>query len=418
MNKMLCVLLAIITATLLGCNPTQPTASPTALQPSPTVSLSFLKIDRYPPANAWNQGKLHWLPDYDLEAENPFQIDLRSADLSLLDLHTERSTIQYALFDSKTIWPADDRMPVDFDWTRMMEIGKNPGLGVRSLHAQGISGQGVSIAIIDQTLLIKHVEYTGRILLYEEDVSFSAQAASVHGPAVTSLAVGETTGVAPGANVFFFAVDVTDPDSTVSEFKRNFHTMAEAIRRVINLNRRLPDDMRIRAISISNGWNPNEIGYDDIRAAVEEASAAGILVVSGRMSQTYGYQLYWLGRSPDADPDSFDSYGLCELCAEVSPEDFAAVERILIPMDSRTVASFTGVEDYAFFRLGGGSWTMPYFTGVYALACQVDPGITPERFLQLAWETGRALEVGEGEQAFVLGKIVDPVALIEALMHD
>lgn len=415
---MLCVLLAVIAATMPGCSPYQVTISPTSLQPSPTASLTFLKIDRHPPASAWKQGKLQRLPHYDPKAENPFQIDLRSADLSLLDLRMERHTLQYAIFDSQTIWPPDDRMPAGFDWNQMMETGKNPGLGIRSLHEQGITGQGVSIAIIDMPLLIEHVEYAGRIMHYEEDDLFSDQAAAMHGPAVTSLAVGETTGAAPGANVFFFAVNVIDPGSITSEFKRNFHSMAQTIRDVIDLNRKLPDDLKIRVISISNGWNPDEIGYEDICAAVEEASAAGILVVSGRMSLTYGVQLYWLGRLPDADPDDFDSYGLCELCTDVSPEDFSAAERILIPMDSRTIASFTGVEDYAFFRLGGGSWTMPYFAGVYALVCQVDSSITPDEFLDLTWETGRVLEVGEGEHAFVLGRIIDPVALIEAVHQD
>ena len=61
---------------------------------------------------------------------------------------------------------------------------------------------------------------------------------------------------------------------------------------------------------------------------------------------------------------------------------------------------------------------MPYFAGVYALVCQVDPGIPYERFLQLAWETGRVLEVGEGEGTFVLGRIIDPVALIETLAQE
>jgi hypothetical protein len=43
-------------------------------------------------------------------------------------------------------------MPQDFDWERIMELGKNPGLGIRKLHTQGITGRGIGIAIIDQTL--------------------------------------------------------------------------------------------------------------------------------------------------------------------------------------------------------------------------------------------------------------------------
>jgi hypothetical protein len=37
------------------------------------------------------------------------------------------------------------------------------------MHAQGITGQGVGIAIIDNPLLVDHEEYAGRLRLYEEN---------------------------------------------------------------------------------------------------------------------------------------------------------------------------------------------------------------------------------------------------------
>ena len=49
-----------------------------------------------------------------------------------------------------------------------MELGKDPGLGVRQLQAQGITGSGVGIAIIDQPMLVDHQEYASRLKLYEE----------------------------------------------------------------------------------------------------------------------------------------------------------------------------------------------------------------------------------------------------------
>ncbi|MEJ2561877.1 MAG: S8 family serine peptidase [Anaerolineales bacterium] len=376
----------------------------------------FHIIDRHPPANQWHQGKLSWLPGFSLDTENPMMMDLRSADVSGLNLTGEWSVLQYAAFDSNTIWPTEDRMPPEFDKDLIMELGKNPGLGVRSLHARGITGQGVGIAILDQTLLIEHVEYADRIQLYEE-INYEPEfPAAMHGPAVTSLAVGKNTGTAPGASVYYIAVNVTDPSSMPSDMKRNFQYLAQGVRRIIEINRLLPASQKIRVISTSIGWNPEEIGYEDITAAVEEANEEGILVISGRMYLTYDYRLYWLGRYPYDDPDSFDSYGLCVLCAEVTPDDPALENSLLSPMDSRTVAGFTGVEDYAYFSVGGGSWTMPYLAGVYALAVQVDPSITPDDFLELAVETGRVLEITRGDESFILGTIIDPVALIEVLI--
>lgn len=50
----------------------------------------------------------------------------------------------------------------------LMESGKNPGLGIRKLHKEGITGKGIGIAIIDQALLIDHVEYKEQLKMYEE----------------------------------------------------------------------------------------------------------------------------------------------------------------------------------------------------------------------------------------------------------
>jgi hypothetical protein len=30
-------------------------------------------------------------------------------------------------------------MPPDFDWQKIMEMGKNPGLGIRQLHGVGVT---------------------------------------------------------------------------------------------------------------------------------------------------------------------------------------------------------------------------------------------------------------------------------------
>ena len=49
-----------------------------------------------------------------------------------------------------------------------MEIGKNPGLNIRKLHKEGLTGKGIGIAIIDQNLLVDHSEYKDQLRMYEE----------------------------------------------------------------------------------------------------------------------------------------------------------------------------------------------------------------------------------------------------------
>ena len=88
------------------------------------------------------------------------RIDLRSKDLTELDLTDYAGELSMAIFDSETQWP--EKLPIGFDPKKCLELGKNPGLGVRALHKKGITGKGISIGIIDQTLLTSHEQYAKR----------------------------------------------------------------------------------------------------------------------------------------------------------------------------------------------------------------------------------------------------------------
>jgi membrane protease YdiL (CAAX protease family) len=337
-------------------------------------------------------------------------LDLRFDDLSGLDLTgSAEIAAGNVSFNEQTVWPSADRMPAGFDRERILELGLNPGLGVRSLHARGITGRGVGIAIIDQPLLTEHVETAGRLRWYET-ITLVDGGTSMHGPAVSSIAVGRTSGVAPEADLYYFNVG-----DDLSNFLWQFHYYAQAIRRVLQLNQVLPPDQQIRVISISLGWSPYQgAGWYDVADAVEEARSRGVLVVYTSMEFVYGIGYMGLDRSPLDDPELFESYKPDPWWVDSFVSGRMA-NRIFAPMNSRTTADPAGADDYVFYRQGGLSWTTPWIAGMYALAVQVDPSITPERFLQLAQDTGRTIDVSHEEKTYKLGPILDPVALIAAL---
>jgi hypothetical protein len=350
-------------------------------------------------------------------------MDLRSYDLSNLDFSKSLNDLMYADFDSKTIWPAADRMPQNFDWRQIMDLGKNPGLGIRQLHVKNINGHGVGIAIIDQPLVVDHQEYTSQMRLYEE-INISPDTESqMHGPAVASIAVGKTVGVAPDADLYYIGSWTGDwgtggPDN----FTYNFHYYAQAVRRILEINKQLPDGRKIRVIAMQIGWSSDQAGYKEITDAVNEAKAAGLLVVSSSLEETFGFKFQGLGRAPLADPDKFESYepGLFWAKEYYGGEQFsgrlsAPMDSLLVPMDSRTTAGPGGKDEYVFYREGGWSWAIPYIAGTYALAAQVKPTITPKEFWQLALQTGKTIEINHAGKIFRLGRILDPTALMSAL---
>jgi hypothetical protein len=84
-------------------------------------------------------------------------------------------------------------------------------------------------------------------------------------------------------------------------------------------------------------------------------------------------------------------------------------------MDMRCLASPTGEKEYAFYSQGGFSWCVPWLAGFYALACQADPAITPERFWALALKTGGTVPLRHGDTTISFGTIAQPAALIASL---
>jgi hypothetical protein len=354
------------------------------------------------------------LPSFDPNSTDPWQVDLRSSDLTKLDLSKSEANLLYATFDSKTQWPASGKIPADFDWQKIMEIGKDPGLGMRALHDQGITGRGIGIAIIDQTLLVDHIEYKDHIRLYEksEDIRGGWVKVQMHGPAVASIAVGKTVGVAPEADLYFIATSMCSQGTYESN---DFACLAKSVRRIIEINKSLPADRKIRVLSISVGWGPKSKGYTEITAAVNEAKKAGIFVISTNLSETYGLNFHGLGKELLADPNEIQSYGPGLWWQTQFYEQGLPKDTLLIPMDSRTTASPTGTEDYVFYREGGWSWVVPYLAGTYALAAQAKPDITPEVFWEIALRTGKTTQILHNGKHYDLGVILDPQALIEAL---
>lgn len=360
-------------------------------------------IAKHRKALSFERGVLDKLPRFDpADTENPFQVDLRGYDVSKLKIAGRAFDLFHSAFDSKTIWPTV--LPSDFDPLKLAEIAKNPGLGVRKLHQRGITGKGVGIGIIDQALLVDHVEYKDRTMLYEE-IHLVDKAAAMHGGAVASIAAGKTIGVAPQASLYFIAETHWNDALQGGRGGMDLQYLAKSIDRLVEINKLLPAKDKIRVISISLGTDPKWEGLELERQAVARAKQQGIYVVSVGSDPFLG-----LGRLPLADPEDVRSYRRGHFWSNNLYEN----DKILIPMDARTTASPTGTSDYVFYYQGGMSWTVPWVAGLYALACQVKTDMTPELFWDYLFKTSLTVEIAD-EQYPRLGKVVNPVALIEAI---
>lgn len=401
MKRKVFLILLILIYTLTGCSVDKLDKDESKAPPI---------IARYPEVAKFNRNKIDAIPQYKTDGSY-WQIDLRQYDLSNLDITDEYNNLKYADFDDGTLWPK--KLPKEFDPEKIMKNGKDPGLNLKKLHKKGITGKGVGIAIIDQALLVNHNEYKKRLRVYEE-IHCLDENATMHGSAVASIAVGQTSGVAPQANLYYIAE--THGVYQGEEFITDYSYVAQSIERIIEINNTLPKDEKIRVIAIALGWNSKDKGYEEVTKAVERAKNNGIFVVSSSLPETYyGFNFMGLGRDINEDPNKFNSYRPGLFWNDLyynNPDNFS--NYLLVPMDSRSVASPTGVDDYVFYRRGGLSWSIPYIAGLYALSCQVKPDITPEEFLKAAMDTGETITYGDTIK-YELSKIVNPEKLIKAI---
>lgn len=371
--------------------------------------------------------KLKELPSNDKTVGAQNLIDVRGLDLKDLQGPLTLETASLMEFDTNTVWP--EPLPTGFNPSNILNSGMNPGLGIRRLHENGITGEGVGFGIIDQPALLSHSEYANRVKFYDS-IRLNHIRASMHGTAVLSIGAGKKLGVAPGADIYHIGTDPMirdiDDDPVIGLFggplrslvKRlvsfDFNCYAIAIHRLLDKNKELAPEKRIRAISISNGFDKWARGTEEVFTAIKRARREGVFVISSSLEETYGFNFSGLGRNPANDPDEIASYepGFWYKSSFFNNPGYFSNPTLLVPMDSRTRAGPSGENDFAFDLNGGWSWSIPYIAGMYILCCQVYPDVTPEEFWSAALKTGSTRELTFEGKSYELGVILNPSALI------
>jgi serine protease AprX len=319
--------------------------------------------------------------------------DVRDDSLRSFNIELGESMIQSLWFNMNTRW-SEQNLETALD---ILEKGKNPGLGVRSLHAQGITGMGVSVAIIDQHMHLDHPEFEGKIIKYfDVGTNRPPDDGSMHGPAVTSLLVGENTGTAPGATVYYVAAPSWETDAQY---------YADALDWIINENDTLLEDSKIRVVSVSavpsgegTPFKLNNSAWDE---AYQRALNAGILV----LDCTTHHGLTALCMLDLENPDDFSR---C-IPGWSGEEGLLLPDRIYIPTSHRTTAEeyAKGFPSYQYTGIGGLSWSIPYLAGVLAMGWQVDPGLSNDEIIDYIFQSAYVTEENV--------KIINPVAFINLI---
>ncbi len=353
-----------------------------------------------------SQFSVQWCPkeNKDFLAD---KIDLRSCNLSSFDLSLlPRETLSKIEFDDKTLWPK--KMPEWLDLHKIYQISKTPGLHIRDLHKQGITGKGVNIAIIDQALS-PHQEYNQNIVFYKNFDKLEKRG-TMHGAALASIAVGKSVGVAPGAKVYYVGANFSQYYKENEPFNARIYT--EAIEYLLELNKTLPKEEKIFVIAISHGFKAINNGRQAFLKVLAKAKKQGVLVlITGNVASINRRDYY-------VNAENRESYLYAPVWDDVL-FNITQKTRLAVPSDYRVIASPTGEKDYAAYADGGLSWAVPYLAGIAALTKQVKPDLTPQEFLEAAYKTAQSVQVKtkDGKKTAMINTFVNPQALIKELQN-
>ncbi|HEY3368344.1 MAG TPA: S8 family serine peptidase [Symbiobacteriaceae bacterium] len=269
--------------------------------------------------------------------------------------------------DTQTRWPGAARLPAGFDPGRALAWGKDPGLGLRALHGQGIDGRGIAVAVFDKPIRQSHQEFAGRIHYIEVFPGNPRNKTyHFHGAAVASILAGKTVGVAPAATLYYFAV----PDNG-----QNIANYLAAMAKLLALNETLPPAERIRVVNISDGFDESMLGREDVAhwdGMIRKAEGQGIVVVTGSPTFPVRYEL--TGVMPEQDRNDPENY-------------YGSGHALLVPAGTRTTAGNESDTAYTYWGRGGSSWAAPYLAGLAALGLEVNPAATPGQLYAALTET-------------------------------
>ncbi len=302
----------------------------------------------------------------------------------------------------------------------LFENGRNPGHNIRAmLQKTGCKGQGVRVAIIDSGINTEH-----EALSYHFDQNHKGQHtainengeitdtldADMHGTATADILAGKDGGVAP--------------DCELHAYSCPYNQTHTALNNIIEFNEDNADNP-IRVVNISAGFYEPQKGsegyevkmktYESTMEAIKKLQESGVMVIANYRGSAEHTPYSVASRiAPSVNPDDdFAALGNEPENYESRIDGCSGDEKnrartLLINSSHRTVATEDSINEYRHDGAESSSWAMPVISGLYACACSADPTITPEKFWDIAVETGKIDECG--------GTIVDAEALIDKII--
>lgn len=308
-------------------------------------------------------------------------IDLSWEILPDLDWSKSRNVFDYLSFDDKTFSNTlSEHLPKWYNPKEVFEKGKKTPR-IDKIHEMWYTWKWVSVAICDWQLKphedINTKNYVLESHALEVDDYF-------HASAVSSILAWNQTGIAPESNLYFFA---EYQDKLKDDW---WDDLKVALNQILTKNESLPDNEKIRVVSISGS-----LYWEGIKDYVKALNESWVRVLS---SEEFFKNFCYLQKiDPMWDVNDLTNYKIPRMFIEQmkwhTKEDIE--KQIFIPSWGMTVAAPETESSYRYDYQASASWSIPVLAWYYALACQANPGITPVDFINIAKEEAEKIKLSD-----------------------
>lgn len=323
-------------------------------------------------------------------------IDLSKQILPDFDWSSSKDVFSHLMFDDSTFSnTSKEHFPKWYNPNEVFEKGKSIGLWIDSVHKMWYTWKGVSVAICDWQLEPHHDICTKEYIVEKNAEKMTDR---FHASAVSSILVWKQTGVVPESDLYFFA------ERQNKNEKHWGFDLKNALNKILEKNKGLPDEQKIRVVSIS--W---PLYWENIEEMVWELEKSWVRVLhSGEFWKNFWYLEK---NDPAWDTDDFENYKHC----------FGKEDALFVNSWDRTIADPASEKSYVHDSPACASWAIPVVAWYYVLACQADPTMTPDKFKKLARDTSKILKTTvwkywwENVWMPIEIKVIDIKALIEKI---
>ena len=240
---------------------------------------------------------------------------------------------------------------------------------IEQLHAKGIEGQNMEVAVIDYSFETLHNEIKEELVSY---TNLSDNRPHYHGTVVSSLLCGKNIGVAPKAKLHFYGISQGVPTE-----EKQINDVIKSLEDIYEKNK---NGANIRIVNLSSSMHRKNEEFFELSNKLKEQ---GCYVID-----SIDFHKYYTPINIDPNTNEY-YYGIWQ------NKELDKIKSLIgIPTGSMIPLHETQ-DDYQYCGDASVSWSIPVLSGLFTLALQIKNNLTFDEFNEIIINNKKTYEDGK-----------------------